>query len=224
MIRLLIQNWWLLLVRGIFAIAFAIFIYAFLPFVPAPLLRQLAFAGVATIFSLFAIVIGAITIVAAARGAGKGGAAWPLLADGIVVAAGGVIILLSPGLTLTHVIQLIAVTAFLVGVLEISAGLHLRRHITGEWLLILAGGVSVVFAACLLLTPGADRHTVLIWIALYAGASGFAMAGLAFRLRKLRQSIHALATITAKQPARREARKSAQQGQDHTPNRFGCNF
>ena len=28
MIRLLIQNWWLLLMRGIFAIAFAIFIYA----------------------------------------------------------------------------------------------------------------------------------------------------------------------------------------------------
>ena len=44
MIRLLIQNWWLLLMRGIFAIAFAIFIYLLLPFMPVPLLQQLASA------------------------------------------------------------------------------------------------------------------------------------------------------------------------------------
>jgi uncharacterized membrane protein HdeD (DUF308 family) len=193
MIRLLIQNWWLLLVRGVFAVAFAIFIYVFLPFVPAPLLRQLAFAGVAASFSLFAIVTGTVTIVAAIRGAGKGEAAWLLLADGITVASGGLIIMLSPGLTLTHVIQLIALIALLVGLLEIAAGVHLRRHLADEWLLISAGLISIAFAVCLLLTPKADRHIVLIWIALYSCASGLAMTRLAFRLRKLRESIHALA-------------------------------
>ena len=40
MIRLLIQNWWLLFLRGVLAIAFAIFIFVFLPFLPAPFLRQ----------------------------------------------------------------------------------------------------------------------------------------------------------------------------------------
>ena len=34
MIRLLIQNWWLLFLRGVFAIAFAIFIFVFLPLLP----------------------------------------------------------------------------------------------------------------------------------------------------------------------------------------------
>ena len=52
MIRLMIQNWWLLFLRGVLAIAFAIFIFAFLPFVPAPFLRQFAFAGLAAIFAL----------------------------------------------------------------------------------------------------------------------------------------------------------------------------
>jgi len=193
MIRLLIQNWWLLLVRGAFAIAFAIFIYAFLPFVPTPLLRQLAFAGLAATFALFAMVVGAITIAAAVRGSSKGGAVWLLLADGIVVAAGGVVIMFSPGLTLTHVIQFIAIIALMVGLLEIAAGVQLRRHLTDEWLLILGGLISVGFAACLLLTHIEDRHRVMTWIALYAGASGLAMSGLAFRLRNLRQSIHALA-------------------------------
>ena len=45
MIRLLIKNWWLLFLRGVLAIAFAIFIYAFLPFLPMPFLRQFAFSG-----------------------------------------------------------------------------------------------------------------------------------------------------------------------------------
>jgi uncharacterized membrane protein HdeD (DUF308 family) len=197
MIRLLIQNWWLLLVRGIFAIAFAIFIFVFLPFVPAPLLRQLAFAGLATIFAGFAIATGISTIVAAARGASQGGTAWLLLADGIAVTSGGLIIMVSPGLTLTHLIQLIAAIALVVGALEIGAGFHLRRHVADEWLLLLSGFISAAFAVCLLLTGEADRQTILSWIAIYAAASGLAMAGLAFRLRKLRQSIHMLAGTRA---------------------------
>jgi uncharacterized membrane protein HdeD (DUF308 family) len=199
MIRLLIQNWWLLLVRGMFAVLFAIFIFAFLPFVPAPLLRQLAFAGVSAIFAGLAICTGALTIAAAIRAQAR-----LLLADGILVGLGGLVILLSPGLTLTHVIQVIALLALLVGLVEIVAGVHLRRHVKDEWLLVLSGLISVAFAVCLLLTPDADRHTVLIWIALYAGAGGLAMAGLAFRLRNLRQAVHALAesATAAKAPAR----------------------
>ena len=105
MIRMLIKNWWLLFLRGIFAIAFAIFIFVFLPFVPAPLLRQLAFAGLAAIFALFAFASGVLTMIAAVRGAGQGGSSWLMLADGIAVTAGGLIILLSPGLTLLRLIS-----------------------------------------------------------------------------------------------------------------------
>ena len=72
MIRLLIQNWWLLFLRGVFAIAFAIFIFVFLPFVPAPFLREFAFASLAAIFALFGIATGLLTIAAAVRGAAKG--------------------------------------------------------------------------------------------------------------------------------------------------------
>ena len=129
MIRLLIQNWWLLFLRGVLAIAFAIFIFVFLPFLPAPFLRQFAFAGLAAIFALFAFATGVLTIAAAVRGAGQGGSSWLLLADGITVAVGGVVIMLAPGLTLIHVIQLIGVTALAVGILELVAGVHLRRHV-----------------------------------------------------------------------------------------------
>ena len=192
MIRLLIQNWWLLLVRGMFAVLFAIFIFVFLPFVPAPLLRQLAFAGVSVVFAGLAICTGAITIAAAIRTRSR-----LLMADGILVSSGGLVVLLSPGLTLTHVIQVIALIALLVGFVEILAGVHLRRHVQDEWLLVLSGLISVAFAVCLLLTPSEDRHTVLVWIALYAASGGLAMVGLAFRLRSLRQAVHVLAASSA---------------------------
>jgi uncharacterized membrane protein HdeD (DUF308 family) len=193
MIRMLIRNWWLLLVRGIFAVFFALFIFFLLPFVPAALLRPLAFAGLVVIFSVFAIVTGIITIAAAVSGAGLGGSAWLLLADGIAVTIGGLVLLLSPVFTLFHVVQLIAATTLLVGMLELLAGFHLRRHVTDEWLLVSGGLISIAFAACLFLTRGGDVQSVLTWIAIYAVANGLAMAGLALRLRTLRHNVHALA-------------------------------
>lgn len=193
MIRMLIKNWWLLFLRGILAIAFAIFIFVFLPFVPAPLLRQLAFAGLAAIFALFAFASGLLTIIAAVRGAGQGGSSWLMLADGIAVTAGGLIILLSPGLTLLHLIQIIGLTVLVVGMLELLAGVHLRRHVADEWLLVSGGVTSIAFAACLLLTRVGTVQAALTWIAIYALANGLAMMGLSLRLRSLRNSIHKLA-------------------------------
>lgn len=193
MIRLLIQNWWLLFLRGVLAIAFAIFIYVFLPFLPAPFLRQFAFAGLAAIFALFAFATGVLTIAAAVRGAGQGGSSWLMLADGIVVTTGGLVILLAPGPTLTRVIYLIAFIALVAGVLEFVAGIHLRRHVTDEWLLITGGVISAAFAPALLLTNIETVQAALTWISIYALASGLAVIGLALRLRSLRNSIHAMA-------------------------------
>jgi uncharacterized membrane protein HdeD (DUF308 family) len=193
MIRMLIKNWWLLFLRGILAIAFAIFIFAFLPFVPAPLLRQLAFAGLAAIFALFAFASGVLTMIAAVRGAGQGSSSWLMLADGIAVTAGGLIILLSPGLTLLLLIQIIGLTVLVVGMLELLAGIHLRRHLTDEWLLITGGVTSIAFAACLLLTHVGTVPAALTWISIYALTNGLAMMGLSLRLRSLRNSVHMLA-------------------------------
>jgi len=206
MIRLLIQNWWLLFLRGVLAIAFAIFIFVFLPFVAAPLLREFAFDGLAAIFALFGIATGLLTIAAAVRGAAKGGSSWLLLADGITVTVGGITIMLSPGLTLIHVIRLIGVTALAVGILELVAGVHLRRHLTDEWLLITGGVTSVAFSACLLLANVGTVQAALTWISIYAFANGLAIIGLALRLMNLRDSIHALA---GHKPAAQAAARSA---------------
>jgi uncharacterized membrane protein HdeD (DUF308 family) len=206
MIRILIKNWWLLFLRGVLAIAFAIFIFVFLPFVPAPLLRQFAFAGLAAVFALFAFGTGILTIAAAVRGAGQGSSSWLMLADGIAVTAGGLAILVSPGLTLTHVIQLIGATALVAGMLELVAGIRLRRHVTDEGLLITGGIISIAFATCLFLARAGSVEAALAWVSIYALVNGLAIIGLALRLRSLRNSVHDLA---ASKPVGEAATQSA---------------
>jgi uncharacterized membrane protein HdeD (DUF308 family) len=88
---------------------------------------------------------------------------------------------------------LIALIALVVGVLEFVAGIHLRRHVTDEWLLISGGVISIAFAPCLFLANVGTVQAALTWISIYAFASGVAIIGLALRLRSLRNSIHALA-------------------------------
>jgi len=193
MIRLLIQNWWLLFLRGILAIVFAILIFVFLPLLPAPFLRQFAFAGLAAIFALFACATGVLTMAAAMLKSGSHGFSWLLLVDGIATTSGALVIVLFPGLTLMHVIQLIAIIALVVGAMEFVAGIHLRRHVTDEWLLISGGVISITFSACLLLANVGTVQAALTWISIYALANGLAIIGLALRLRNLRDSIHALA-------------------------------
>ena len=122
---------------------------------------------------------------AAVRGAEPGDSSWSLLAEGIGVTIGGLVILLFPGLTLIHLVRLIAVTALVVGILEVVAGVHLRRHVADEWLLISGGIISLAFGAALFLTRVSSIAAALTWISLFALANGLAMIGLSLTATQL---------------------------------------
>jgi uncharacterized membrane protein HdeD (DUF308 family) len=80
---------------------------------------------------------------------------------------------------------LIASWAIVTGVLEIVAAMKLRKEITGEWLLVLAGLASVVFGVLLLLMPGPGALVLVWWIGAYALVFGILLVVLAFKLRRL---------------------------------------
>jgi uncharacterized membrane protein HdeD (DUF308 family) len=105
----------------------------------------------------------------------------------------GAVILFFPGLTFNTIVMVIACTALLLGFLEIAAGIHLRRHLADEWLLIAGGAASLAFSLYLFFAHSWQVPSLLNWIAAYAAANGLAMAGLALRLRSLRESVHHLA-------------------------------
>lgn len=55
--------------------------------------------------------------------------------------------------------------------------------ITGEWLLIVAGVLSVLFGLYLYLFPGPGALAVVVWIGAYAIVLGVLLIALALRLR-----------------------------------------
>lgn len=193
MFRVMINNWWLLLLRGILALIFAALVFAVQPFFPTLLLAPVALTSLTVMFGLLASLSGLVTLAASLRGAQKKRDLWTLLVEGAAMTAGGAAVLFVPGLTLRVVIIMIGCTTALLGLLEITAGIHLRRHLADERLLLAGGAASLAFSLYLWLAYPWQVPALLNWIAVYAVVNGLAMAALAFRLRRLRESVHELA-------------------------------
>jgi uncharacterized membrane protein HdeD (DUF308 family) len=193
MIRVMMNNWWLLFLRGLFALVFAIAALGFQPFFSTMLLAPWAFAGLVIVFGLLAVINGLITLGACLHGNQKKRDLWTLLAEGLVMLGAGAAVLFIPGLTLFALVRTVAVATFILGFLELMAGIHLRRHLADERMLIAGGVASLLFAMYLLLGKAWQVPSLLVWIAVYAAANGLAIMGLAVKLRRLRASVHQLA-------------------------------
>ena len=110
MLRILINNWWLLALRGVFALLFAALAFSSHTVMGTWLLSAIALAGVVVFFGLLAIAAGVCTIVAGVRGAGEE-KWWLLFWDGVAVCIFGAVVLLAPELDLIWLARMLAVCA-----------------------------------------------------------------------------------------------------------------
>lgn len=194
MIRAWIENWWLLLLRGAFALAFAVLIFLLQPLFPSVFLSIMAYAAVAVIFGLLAVVTGVITCFAALRDAAHRRHLWVLLSEGLAITAGGIVVILLRGVSALEVIDIIAVAALVFAAFQFATAVHIRRHVKDEWFLIAGGLCSLALSVFLLLDGERELSSVLKWVAIYAAANGLAMVGLALKLYRLRRSIRELSS------------------------------
>jgi len=205
MIRTLVNNWWLLALRGVLALMLSVLLFSLQSLETSVITRSVVHMGVVVIFGLLALAAGGCTIAAAVRRAGKE-ISYLLLWDGIVVSAAGSIIMFAPRLDLIWLAYIVAAWAIIVGLLEVLAARALRRHIPDEWSLTLAGLGSFVLGAYFFLDRGSEAESMVMWIGVYAGFSALAILALAFRLYRVRSLIHELAGCahpTAKLPGTR---------------------
>jgi len=169
------RRWWLLLLRGIAAIAFGVLAFMW----PALTLLTLVF-----LYGTFAIIDGVLAL-AGAFGRRSGGAVpgWWLVLTGILDIGAGLIALLWPGITALVLIMFIGAWAVVRGIFEIAAAIQLRKEIEGEWLLITLGVLSVIFGIAVLAYPGAGAVGLVWAIASYAIVIGIIMVAFSLRLR-----------------------------------------
>ena len=113
--------------------------------------------------------------------------------EGVVGIAAGVFAFLWPGITALVLLYLIAAWMVVTGLLEVAAAIALRRELHGEWLLALAGILSVVFGIFLFVRPGEGAIAVVWAIGLFAIVFGIALLVLGVRLRRLRDRINRIA-------------------------------
>jgi uncharacterized membrane protein HdeD (DUF308 family) len=177
---LLTRNWWLLALRGLVAVLFGVLAFVW----PGITLLSLVY-----LFSAYALMNGVLAFVVAYKTPKPHTRLFSLIFSGIVSIAAGIIACLMPGITALSLLILIAAWAIVTGIFEIIAAIRLRRIITNEWLLILAGIASVLFGVILLIQPGAGALVLIWWIGAYAIAFGILLIVLAFRMRQWGKSI-----------------------------------
>ena len=168
------RNWWLLLLRGLAAIAFAVLTW----FAPG-----ISLAALVLLFGAYSMADGVLGVWAALSGREHHEYWWVLLLGGLLGIGIGLVTLLAPGVTALVLLLYIAAWAVATGVLQIVAAIRLRKEMQGEWMLILGGLVSVAFGVVLMLQPAAGAIALLWLIAAYAFVFGVLLVMLAFKAR-----------------------------------------
>jgi uncharacterized membrane protein HdeD (DUF308 family) len=171
-------NWWALALRAAAAIILGLIAFS----LPGPTL-----AAIVVLFGVYAITDGIFAIVAAVRGLRRKERWGAMLLEGIVGVAAGVIALLWPGIGALALVYVVAGWALLTGTLEILMAVRLRKIISGEWLMILGGVLSIVLAVMVALFPGAGSLVLVWWLGAYALAYGIVAMALAIRVRRWAQ-------------------------------------
>ena len=169
-------NWWTLLLRGVIAIVFGILTFS---------QPGISLAALVLLFGAFSFVDGIVAISAAVAGRRRHDDWWMLLLGGVVGVIVGILTVFVPGLTALVLLVYIAVWAIATGASQIALAVRLRKEIEGEWILILAGFLSVLFGILLLAQPGAGILALLWLIGSYAIVFGALLVFLALKVRNM---------------------------------------
>jgi uncharacterized membrane protein HdeD (DUF308 family) len=183
------RHWWVLALRGVFAVLFGVLTI---------LLPGLALSSLVLLFGAYAIVDGIGAVITGFRTRNVNDQWWLTLLEGVAGVAIGVLTFLWPGITAISLLFIIAFWAIATGVFEIATAIRLRREIENELWLSMTGLLSIIFGIVILLFPGAGALALVAIIGAYAIGFGILMLMLAFRLKGYHD--HGTASAPAEAP------------------------
>lgn len=190
MIQTLVKNGWLLVLCGVIDA-----IYCGMNFLmqrPDGSLTPRTFVNSSSTLvnmGLLALAAGGCTLAAGIWRSGRG-KSWTLVLNGLACSALGLLLTFRAGgrISFRTIALLVVVMALSIAIYELAAVRRLRRHLAAEWLLGVAGVVSIGFASVFFafafhwikLDPGSPAQT-LHWLGSYFGFAAICMVGLALR-------------------------------------------
>lgn len=173
----LARNWWLLLLRGLAAIAFGVIALVW----PGSAILALIF-----VWAVYAIADGVFSLAGAIAGREHSvGPRWWLVVVGLLGIGAGMIGLLYPAMAAGALVLLIGFWAVLVGAMQVAGAISLRKEIVGEWLMGLSGVISILLGLAFLFRPAIGALSLVWLIGAYAIVAGICFIALSFRFRRL---------------------------------------
>jgi uncharacterized membrane protein HdeD (DUF308 family) len=169
------RTWWVFLIGGLAAVIFGVL--AFMEPMTAWLIVSMFFAA-------SVLVDGVFNVIGAVQHREKDGWWIMLLMGALGVLVGG-FALLNPPVSMMAFLYLVALQAILLGVFLIMLGYKVRAATQREWILYLAGGLSVLFGILAVANPLAGSLSVITLIAAWALVTGVLKIIFAFKVKNL---------------------------------------
>jgi uncharacterized membrane protein HdeD (DUF308 family) len=170
------KNWGWIVLRGVAAIAFGLMAFAW---------PGLTLTVLVLVWGAYALFDGLLALMTAFQIRVGGKPMWPLAVLGLIGIAVGLATFAWPQITAVTLLALIATWAILTGILEIVAAVRFRKVIAKEWLMALAGILSIAFGVLMIARPGAGALAVVWIIGWYAILFGITLTILGFRIKGL---------------------------------------
>lgn len=169
------RHWWVVLLFGLFAVAFGVL----------ALMAPVRTAAVLAMWlGVMAIVEGVVALASAIGGSAPVSRGWAVF-YALVSIAFGVLALLNPLATASVLLLFLAAWLVVGGIYRIVFAIRVRRHIRGEWLLVLSGLLAVALGVLFALNPLGGLMVTSLWIGAMALVYGVLQVVVAFRLRRL---------------------------------------
>jgi uncharacterized membrane protein HdeD (DUF308 family) len=169
----LARSWWLMAIRGFVAVLFG---------VTAFIAPKVTILTLVYLFGAFAMANGILSLIVAFK-VPKGSRLGGLIFGGILGIIAGAVAFLMPEITALGLVILVGAWAIATGVMEIVAAVKLRKVITDEWLLVLAGVASIAFGTIVFFVPAAGALALTWWIGAYAIFFGVLLIMLSFKMK-----------------------------------------
>jgi uncharacterized membrane protein HdeD (DUF308 family) len=161
-------HWWNFVLRGLFAILFGL-LALFWP--------GMTLIALVILYGIYALADGVLALI---EGFHRDVRRAPLVLEGILGIAAGVIAFVWPGITAFALLYIIAAWALVTGIMEVIGAFRVKEH--GVWL-GLSGVASVAFGVLLFAFPSSGALAVVTIIGIYGVVFGALLLGVGLKMR-----------------------------------------